>query len=187
MGSPCHLGFNTTPTFLRPEIADVIARAPDKFVLLFGVQSTNPRALQTIDRVFDRDAVERNILYLKERAPRAQFALQIIFGLPGDDWEGFRMSLDWALRLEPRWLELGSLLVLPGSAVAREAQELGIVHAERPPYQVIRTPTMSPEDVNRAFELTCIVGSFFTFRTCGRRSLRPAPSICLSLRGGWSP
>ncbi len=157
-GNSVLLGFNTNPAFLHRDIVDILARAPRKFSLHLGVQSTNPKALALIDRHFDRAKVEENLDYLIQAAPETAAAIQLIFGLPGDDLDGYRRSLDWGLRVLAKhefggFLESSPLLVLPGAAVYREARELGLIYSSLPPYVVQRTATMDEADIQRAFWL----------------------------------
>lgn len=160
----CVLYFNANPLFLSREIADILALAPQKFQLSLGVQSTNPEVLKRIHRAFDKNRVLENIDYFKKAAPLAKFGFQLIFGLPGDDLDGFRRSLNWVFKTHPCLVELSPLMVLPGAAVSRQAEYYAIKHLNVPYYEVLETNTMSSTDIFRAKELClyihCLIGLF---------------------------
>ncbi len=165
-GLACRLAFNTNPTFVNPGITDIIAQAPEKFHLSLGVQSINAPVLKKIDRAFDRGKVERNLSYLRKTAPRAEVRPQLIFGLPGDDLDGFRTSLDWVLRMETPNLELTPLCVLPGAPLYAEAGHLGLRYFPEPPYEVYETPTMSRDDMRHAAALSVYAKALFAVPEC---------------------
>ncbi len=163
------LGFNTNPIFVTPEITDIIARAPEKFYLGLGVQSIHAPVLDKVSRAFDRQRVERNLRYLNRKAPGTRVEIELIFGMPGDDLDGFRASVEWALRVRPQqevWAN--QLLLLPGAAVYEEASSLGLRHSPRPPYQVTETDAMSPADIMRACEMAVYLFLFRSFPQFGR-------------------
>lgn len=85
--------------------------------------------------------------------------LQLIYGLPGETLDGFRRSIDWGLQFGCH-VTAGVALVLPGTELARQAKELGIIHGAEPPYETLETSTMSREDFRQASKLSTIVYSF---------------------------
>ena len=125
-GAKCRLVFNTNPTFLSPEIIYLISQFPSKFNIGMGVQTTNFKVLKRIARPLHLERVEANLVELRKRAPQAVCRIQLIVGLPGDDYQGLRSSLDWALRVWPEGGPLFPLLVVPGSALHREAKQQGL-------------------------------------------------------------
>ncbi|MDE2312770.1 MAG: radical SAM protein, partial [Elusimicrobia bacterium] len=156
-GAKCRLVFNTNPTFLSPEIIDVISKHPSKFHIGMGVQSTNLGVLKRIDRPLHLERVEANLVELRKRAPQAVCRIQLIVGLPGDDYQGLRRSLDWALRVWPEGVLAFPLLVVPGSALHREAKQQGLRYSPLPMYQIEETSEMGREDMARALELAAYI------------------------------
>lgn len=115
---------------LRPELfdeetVDALARVRRVFVSL-GVQSANPVALRNVDRRFDLERAGRNIRSLLRR-PNIRLRLEFILGLPGDDYESFKRTMDWALPFAPdARLTLYDLAVLPNAPLAARRERLGI-------------------------------------------------------------
>lgn len=83
----------------------------------FGVQSFVPRVLSILDRTHDPEAVPRVV----EQAKRAGLSVSVdlIYGTPGETQEEWRRSLEGALALEPDHISAYSLIVEPGTALAR--------------------------------------------------------------------
>ena len=111
-----------------------------------GLQSTNFRVLKAVRRPLDLSRFRRGAGYLKEEGIEVRTG--VILGLPEDDLEGFRKTLDFVeeLHLEDA-LEVYLLSLLPGTELRERAEELGILYMEHPPYWVLETPTFPAEDL----------------------------------------
>jgi len=181
-GTECRLGFNTNPTFLSSGIIDVIAEFPSKFQMGLGVQTINQKVLKRIARPLNLERVEANLRELRKKAPEAVCRIQMIIGLPGDDYQGVRSSLDWALRVWPEGILVFPLLVLPGSALREEADGQGLRYSPLPMYQIKETAGMSRGDMAKAFELSAYIRfmSFPYYRDAvigGRGAKEPLAAI----------
>ena len=75
--------------------------------------------------------------------------LDLIAGLPYEDYESFGKSFDKVYRMKPHQLQLGFLKVLKGSEMWERAEEYGIRFMGRPPYEVLCTRWLSYEDLRR--------------------------------------
>jgi radical SAM superfamily enzyme YgiQ (UPF0313 family) len=149
-GTDCVLVFELNPVFLAPEITDVIARAPKKFGLAFGIQSIRPDVLENVERSFDLAKIERNLAYLLAKAPEVLFMFSTIYGLPGDDLQGMRETVDWCLRWRPALLRANHPQVLPGTAMERDAAKLGMTYQAEPPHQALTVAGMRPSELSEA-------------------------------------
>lgn len=163
-GVDCILHFETNPVFLTEDAVDLIARAPSKFHLAFGIQSVNPRAHEAVRRPFDLARAEANIDLLRRKAPASNYSFSLIYGLPGDDLEGFRATLDWALRRHAGHFCAGQLMMIPGADVNRQRDQFSIRHQAEPPYQALETSTMSRAEMARARELAVFAGLLLQFK-----------------------
>jgi radical SAM superfamily enzyme YgiQ (UPF0313 family) len=131
-----------------------------RYHLFAGVQTTNPSALKVSARFFQRDKNEATIEGLKRRAPNASVHLELILGLPGDDLEGFRGSLDWALSMDPTTILVYRLLMLHGSGLRERAAELGIEYRDEAPYLAEAVRGFPREEIARAQFLAYAAGLF---------------------------
>jgi radical SAM superfamily enzyme YgiQ (UPF0313 family) len=111
-----------------------------------GLQSIDPDAMTLMDRKNNLRAFERGVRAMLAEGIRVK--VDLIIGLPGDTVESVRRGLrylhDGGLVSD---LQVFNLAVLPGTAFRHEAKELGLVHQPRPPYYVLRTPTLRREDL----------------------------------------
>ena len=101
-----------------------------------GLQSTDGTALATVERRLRIQRFEEGIAHLKTHGLR--FELQLIFGLPGDTLASFRKSLDYASTLDPDFLAVFPLMVLPGTELWRKARAIDLDFDRRPPYLRVR-------------------------------------------------
>ncbi len=111
-----------------------------------GLQSVAPDAMTLMDRKNNLRAFERGVRAMLDEGIRVR--VDLIVGLPGDTVESVRRGLhylhDGGLTSD---LQVFNLAVLPGTAFRQEAAQLGLVYQPRPPYYVLRTPTLRREDL----------------------------------------
>ncbi len=116
-----------------------------------GLQSTNPRALEIMQRPTDLQRFLHGTRLLKQRNIVPQ--IDLIIGLPGDDIEGFGRSVDFVARHDIHDdVQVFPLAVLPGTDFRRYSRELGLVYEAHPPYVCTESPGFSPEDMLMALD-----------------------------------
>ena len=132
------------------ELADLLAAAGFTWFEI-GLQSTNPKALATMRRKADPDRFLQGVGALKQRGIAT--AVDLIVGLPGDDWAGFESTLQFVLdnNLHDD-IQIFPLSILPGTEFRRDAKHLGLVYENHPPYTIIHTPSFSRTEILQAFE-----------------------------------
>ncbi|NMB43590.1 MAG: B12-binding domain-containing radical SAM protein, partial [Clostridiales bacterium] len=114
--------------------------------LEIGVQSTNPDTIKAISRITNFDKISENVKKVYANRNVHQH-LDLIAGLPYEDYESFKNSFNEVYALKPDQLQLGFLKVLKGTPIVRDAKEYGIVHRDIPPYEVLFTNWLSFDDV----------------------------------------
>ena len=128
------------------ELALISTMRPGLIQLEIGVQSTNEATITEIHRTMK---LER----LKEIVKRIQAAgnihehLDLIAGLPYEDYATFAKSFDEIYALKPNQLQLGFLKVLKGSYMYEHAEEYELVYHSEAPYEVLKTRWLSFDDV----------------------------------------
>jgi radical SAM superfamily enzyme YgiQ (UPF0313 family) len=133
---------------INQEIAGLLREANFTEVEV-GLQSIDPHAQELMDRKNNLRAVERGIQAMLDVGIKVK--VDLIIGLPGDTPESVRRGMRY-LR-DGGWytdVQVFNLAILPGTAFRHEAEQLGLVYQPRPPYYVLRTPTLRREDM---FEL----------------------------------
>ncbi len=149
-GTSCRLNFSVNPLFLTPDAVSAMAKAPELFAPSSGLQSIDPEVLRKVNRVFQKERVEANLADIERRAPTMKTSFSLIFGLPGDDLDGFQRTLEWCLRQKVKTFFIHQALVLPGAEFYREAESLGLVYQDFPPHNVLSTDKMTRADLEAA-------------------------------------
>ena len=141
--------FEISADILREdEIALLKKFRPGLAQLEIGVQSTNEKTIGAINRVMSVDKLERIVASIREGHNIHQH-LDLIAGLPFEDYESFGRSFDRVYAMEPEQLQLGFLKVLKGSEMQERAKEFGICYLSQPPYEVLRTKWLSYDEILR--------------------------------------
>lgn len=139
--------FEISADLLTEEEFAVFARMrPGLIQLEIGVQTTNDRTLEAISRHASFAKIQKAVNRIKGMGTVHQH-LDLIAGLPFEDYESFAHSFDQVYRLKPDQLQLGFLKVLKGSPMYEKAESYGIVYGEYPPYEVLFTRWLGYEDV----------------------------------------
>ncbi len=149
--------FEIRSEFLDDETAEAFSQIP--CTLQIGLQSSNPEALKLVNRKFDSLAFREKMALLSEY--QISFGLDLIYGLPGDTLDSYRMSLDYALSLEPNHLDLFPLSVLPGTVLYDQADSLGLHALCRDPYRVTGTDSFSADDLGKAEILSALADQLY--------------------------
>ena len=136
--------FEIDPGILTDELIEVLSTAPkDLFQLEMGIQSANPDTLKAVNRNGDLKKVCENIRKLK-KTDNMHIHLDLIAGLPYEDYKSFAKSFNYVYSLTPHMLQLGFLKVLHGTLIKKNED---IVYADFPPYEVISTKWITAEEI----------------------------------------
>lgn len=141
--------FEISADLLDEEELELLGRMrPGLVQLEIGVQSTNPDTIREIRRKTDLKKLEAAVRRINGYHNIHQH-LDLIAGLPWEDYDSFRRSFDDVYRMEPDQLQLGFLKVLSGSHMAEAAADYGLICSSSPPYEVLSTRWLPYEDVIR--------------------------------------
>lgn len=141
--------FEIAADLLTEEEIRLISRMrPGLIQLEIGVQSTNPDTVREIHRSMRFEKVAENVRLIKA-AGNVHQHLDLIAGLPYEDFESFHRSFQDVYLLRPEQLQLGFLKVLKGSFMSENKEKYGLVYKSTPPYEVLYTKWLSYEDVIR--------------------------------------
>lgn len=135
--------FEVTAHLVDDEMLDFLKNVkPGLFQFEVGVQSTNNDTLEAIDRKSDFEklsyVVEKIISY-----NNIHLHLDLIAGLPYENYESFRKSFNDVYGLNPHKLQLGFLKLLKGSELRKKSKEYGFKFVEHAPYEVIENDYIS--------------------------------------------
>ena len=150
-GTRVHL--ELAPHLLTDRITELLGNAPkDIFQLEMGIQSTNPQTLKAVNRYIDLGKAERNIRKLREYN-NLHIHLDLIAGLPYEDWDSIKESFNFVYSLKPHMLQLGFLKVLRGS----NTDTAVLKHQHFAPYEVISTNWLSAEEIHKLHKIETAV------------------------------
>jgi hypothetical protein len=111
-----------------------------------GLQSIDRDAQELMHRRVNLDRFERGARALLDAGIRVR--IDLILGLPGDTVDSVRRGIDFLhTRFPDCELQVFNLSILPGTSFRSRAKELGLHYQTRPPYYVLRTPTLSPDQI----------------------------------------
>ena len=149
--------FEARAEFIDRELAKAFTKIP--CALQFGLQSADPEILRHVNRSLNKKLFTKNIAILNEEG--VIFGFDLIYGLPKDNLEGFKKSMDLALSLYPNELDTVRLSVLPGTSLFETAHELGLEFLSESPYNVIKSDTFSAENLAKAEQLSHACNIFY--------------------------
>lgn len=128
------------------EIAFVCQLRPGLVQFEIGVQSVNEDTLKAIRRPCRLNVLRERVAKIQESGNIHQH-LDLIAGLPWEDFASFRQSFNAVYAMKPDQFQLGFLKLLRGTPIFEQQKEMGIVCQDRPPYEVLFTKWLSYRDV----------------------------------------
>ena len=139
--------FEISADLLREEeLQEMSTMRPGLIQLEIGVQSTNPDTIKAIHRTMDFGKLKGIVERIHSFGNIHQH-LDLIAGLPYEDYDSFRHSFNDVYALKPQQLQLGFLKVLKGSHMMEMCQEYGIVYKTLEPYEVLSTKWLDYDHV----------------------------------------
>ena len=142
------------------ELALLSKMRPGLVQLEIGVQTTNRESLKEIRRVMDiqklRETVER-----LQKGRNIHLHLDLIAGLPYENYESFGKSFSDVYAMKPEQLQLGFLKVLKGSFMAEKALAYGLAYLDKAPFEVLYTNWLSFDEVRQLKEIEEMVEIYY--------------------------
>ncbi|WP_302065115.1 B12-binding domain-containing radical SAM protein [uncultured Veillonella sp.] len=118
---------------------------PGRIQIEVGVQSTHKKTLDAINRYNDWPYIQKSIRPIIQ-AGRTHVHMDLIVGLPHEDFKRFGQSFNDLFSLQPHALQIGFLKLLKGSGV-RRMREYKYVADSLAPYEVLSTHVLPYDDV----------------------------------------
>lgn len=128
--------------------------------LEIGVQSANAETLAEIRRVMNMEKLKAAVERIR-RGGRVHQHLDLIAGLPFEDYESFGCSFDVVYAMQPNQLQLGFLKVLKGSYMYEKAKDYGLAYTDAPPYEVLYTRWISYAEIRRLKKIEQMVEIYY--------------------------
>lgn len=139
--------FEVSADLFSKDSLEILKQAPKgMFQFEVGVQTTNNIILNNINRNIKFATIREKVLELNELDNIKQH-LDLIAGLPGEDFNSFRKSFNEVYEISPEELQLGFLKLLKGSQMREESEKWGMVYSPYPPYEILRTKDISYDEL----------------------------------------
>ena len=136
---------------------------PGLIQLEIGVQSTNEVTVKEIKRTMKLERLKEIVRTIQSFHNIHQH-LDLIAGLPYEDYATFQKSFDDVYELQPEQLQLGFLKVLKGSYMYEHANEYGICYHDFPPYEVLSTNWLSFDEIIRLKRIEEVLEVYYNSR-----------------------
>ena len=139
--------FEIAADILQDELMDIIAEMPEGSVQFeVGIQSFNENTLRLINRKTNLKKVKENVQKLLSFG-NCHIHIDLIAGLPEEDFESFRVSFNTAYSLKANMLQLGFLKILHGSPMSENRELYPCEYTKEPPYEVVSTPYINETEL----------------------------------------
>lgn len=140
--------FEITADIMRPEVIQFLNdNAPaGLFRFEIGVQSTNDYTNELVKRRQDFEKLTRTVTMVKDGGKIDQH-LDLIAGLPEEDYQSFKKTFNDVYALSPEELQLGFLKMLRGTGLRINSKQYGYVYSEYAPYEMVANNVLSFEEI----------------------------------------
>ncbi|SHJ40716.1 B12-binding domain-containing radical SAM protein [Hespellia stercorisuis] len=145
------------------ELSLIETMRPGLIQLEIGIQSTNEQTIEEIHRTMKFEKVAEIVKRIN-RARNVHQHLDLIAGLPYENYESFGRSFNDVYALQPEQLQLGFLKVLKGSYMGTQAERYELLYQTRPPFEVLATRWLPYPDVMRLKGLEDMVEVYYNSR-----------------------
>ncbi|AOM83436.1 B12-binding domain-containing radical SAM protein [Salisediminibacterium beveridgei] len=158
----CQFQFEITADIMRPEVLSYLNEnaPPGIFRFEIGVQSTNDATNLQVDRRQNFNKLSRTVRMIKEGG-RIDQHLDLIAGLPEEDYSSFKKTFNDVFELEPEELQLGFLKMLRGTAMRRRADEFSYTYMDHAPYEILSNQDLSFDDVIKIKQVEDILEKYW--------------------------
>ena len=127
--------------------------------LEIGVQSTHQPTLEIVSRRQNFSVWQKYIPEMKGLG--IPLHLDLIVGLPEEDWTTFRTSFNDVYQVEPDMLQLGFLKVLKGSGLRLQSKRYGLVFTPDPPYTILETPVLQHSEILQLQRMEDVLDKYY--------------------------
>lgn len=146
----CVFQFEITADIMRPEVLEFLSEhaPPGIFRFEIGVQSTNDLTNELVKRRQNFAKLTRTVTMVRDSHKIDQH-LDLIAGLPEENYDSFRKTFNDVFALGPEELQLGFLKMLRGTGLRNDAEKYGYVYMDHAPYEILGNDVLPFSDIVR--------------------------------------
>ncbi|HEY5524289.1 MAG TPA: B12-binding domain-containing radical SAM protein [Clostridium sp.] len=153
--------FEISADILKEEEIELLKKAPEgRFQFEVGVQTTNDQVLKNINRFVNFSDIKDKVVELLSLRNIKQH-LDLIAGLPGEDYTSFVKSFNDVHSIRPEEIQLGFLKLLKGSSMREDADLYGMKYSPYPPYEILSTDKLSYEELIKLKKVEEVVDKYY--------------------------
>lgn len=154
--------FEITADIMRPEVIQFLNdNAPaGLFRFEIGVQSTNDHTNDLVMRRQNFDKLTRTVTMVKDGQKIDQH-LDLIAGLPEEDYVSFRKTFNDVFALRPEEMQLGFLKMLRGTGLRIRADEHDYLYSDHAPYEILGNNVLSFDDIVRIKQVEDVLEKYW--------------------------
>lgn len=153
--------FEISADILTEEELKLLSTAPKgRFQFEVGVQTTDNKVLNNINRFVNFNEIKEKVEEMMKLKNIHQH-LDLIAGLPDEDYETFKKSFNDVYEIRPEKVQLGFLKLLKGSLMRDESEKWGMEYSPYPPYEILRTSVLSYDEVIKLKKVEEMVDKYY--------------------------
>lgn len=154
--------FEITADIMRPEVIQFLNDNAPKGLFRFeiGVQSTNDATNELVMRKQNFKKLTRTVTMVKDGQKIDQH-LDLIAGLPEEDYQSFKKTFNDVFELRPEELQLGFLKMLRGTGLRLRADDHGYVYMDHSPYEILKNNILSFEDITKIKQVEDVLEKYW--------------------------
>lgn len=158
----CVFQFEITADIMRPEVIDFLNKNAPAGIFRFeiGVQSTNDATNELVMRKQNFEKLKRTVTMVKEGGKIDQH-LDLIAGLPEEDYHSFRQTFNDVFAMRPEELQLGFLKMLRGTGLRLRAEEHDYVYMDHAPYEILSNNVLPFSDIVRIKQVEDVLEKYW--------------------------
>jgi anaerobic magnesium-protoporphyrin IX monomethyl ester cyclase len=154
--------FEITADIMRPEVIEFLNQEapPGLFRFEIGVQSTNDETNDLVMRKQNYKKLTRTVTMVKDGGKIDQH-LDLIAGLPEEDYHSFRKTFNDVFELRPEELQLGFLKMLRGTGLRIRANDHQYIYMDHSPYEILGNNVLSFDDILRIKQVEDVLEKYW--------------------------
>ena len=151
--------FEINANIFDDEVLEFLKKVPRKlFQFEIGVQTTNPSTMKAINRNNSLDRLFHNVTCINKNI---HLHLDLIAGLPFEDYETFGKSFDYVYKTKCEMIQLGFLKMLKGTQMKDEREKYSYKYLDFPPYEILSNEFISYKDICRLKDIEEVLDFYY--------------------------
>lgn len=154
--------FEITADIMRPEVIQFLNdnALAGLFRFEIGVQSTNDYTNELVKRRQNFEKLKRTVTMVKEGGKIDQH-LDLIAGLPEENYESFRKTFNDVFAMRPEELQLGFLKLLRGTGLRIDAEKFGYKYVDIAPYEIFENNVLTFDEIIRIKQVEDVLEKYW--------------------------